>query len=452
MDLFKAIVALDRLHPNFLALTSEFGTAERFVLNDWARGFKDRDGKFVKEFQTTFNACFWELYLNSAFRELGLSSDFNYSSPDFVVSLDSKVEFIAEAVTANHPDGFRPEWDGKNCFEQYTAQDSHAIVDLATIRLAGAIVSKHAKYIKSYEKLDHVADKPFVICVAPFEQPLFFVQNDNAIRRVLYGYDGPLLIPGADGSKLHVGEAGIEKIVKDSGAEIPLGLFQAEMMPEVSAVIFSNTATMTKVHALANASNVERLFFARRYQESAATPYEICCRQVDYEESILDGLHLFLNPYAKNPLDSRLFRNHEIAVHSLNDSGDYEIEVTDGFLYQHSCMTFTHGETAAGLKQASNQYKSTSRPLWTEADLHPVPGQVLSFVDNHLARYKDWTILVARDEADNDWGAQAARGSAQTIAAYHRLNKVDMILLERFYSAKELALQEVISEINRLSA
>lgn len=29
------------------------------VLSDWARGFEDRDGKFVEEFQTTFNSAFW---------------------------------------------------------------------------------------------------------------------------------------------------------------------------------------------------------------------------------------------------------------------------------------------------------------------------------------------------------------------------------------------------------
>lgn len=35
-------------------------------------GFEDRDGKFVKEFQTTFNSSFWELYLFACLRD-GLS-------------------------------------------------------------------------------------------------------------------------------------------------------------------------------------------------------------------------------------------------------------------------------------------------------------------------------------------------------------------------------------------
>jgi hypothetical protein len=42
------------------------------VLTDWARGFIDRDGKFVKEFQTTFNSCFWELYVYAVLKRYRL--------------------------------------------------------------------------------------------------------------------------------------------------------------------------------------------------------------------------------------------------------------------------------------------------------------------------------------------------------------------------------------------
>lgn len=52
MQLFNPIVPQDRQHPNFrtvLALGNGF-TID--VINDWAKGFVDRDGKFVEEFQT----------------------------------------------------------------------------------------------------------------------------------------------------------------------------------------------------------------------------------------------------------------------------------------------------------------------------------------------------------------------------------------------------------------
>ena len=46
------------------------------MLNDWARGFRDRDGKFVQEFQRTFDSCFWELYVFAVLKQYRLEVDF----------------------------------------------------------------------------------------------------------------------------------------------------------------------------------------------------------------------------------------------------------------------------------------------------------------------------------------------------------------------------------------
>src|SRR5205814_9575323 len=55
MDLFTPVVPEGELHPNFRALIGNFSPGDRAVLAEWADGFVDRDGKFVTEFQTTFN-------------------------------------------------------------------------------------------------------------------------------------------------------------------------------------------------------------------------------------------------------------------------------------------------------------------------------------------------------------------------------------------------------------
>ena len=47
MDLFKPIVAADRLHHNFLATIKPNASGVREILSGWADGFVDRDGKFV---------------------------------------------------------------------------------------------------------------------------------------------------------------------------------------------------------------------------------------------------------------------------------------------------------------------------------------------------------------------------------------------------------------------
>jgi hypothetical protein len=106
MDLFTPVVPQERLHSNFLEITQpERFEFTREVLNNWANGFKDRDNKFVQEFQKTFNSSFWELYLFACFKELGCSSNLSYSSPDFVLT-SLYGEFIAEATITEEPTAF----------------------------------------------------------------------------------------------------------------------------------------------------------------------------------------------------------------------------------------------------------------------------------------------------------------------------------------------------------
>jgi hypothetical protein len=76
MDLLTPIVPEKAWHPNFAALVRRKNEWNAAVLRDWATRFVNRDGKFVEEFQTTFNACFWELYLYAVLRNRKLSVSF----------------------------------------------------------------------------------------------------------------------------------------------------------------------------------------------------------------------------------------------------------------------------------------------------------------------------------------------------------------------------------------
>ena len=60
MDLFTPVVSEDVQHANFRSISKFSSKFDREVLNEWAHEFKDREGKFVKEFQTTFDSSFWE--------------------------------------------------------------------------------------------------------------------------------------------------------------------------------------------------------------------------------------------------------------------------------------------------------------------------------------------------------------------------------------------------------
>src|SRR5690349_12411621 len=96
MDLFTPVVPEERWHPNFAAEMRRPNQWNRAVLDGWATGFVDRDRKFVREFQTTFNSCFWELYLNAVLRNRGCAIDAAVASPDFVIS--EPQAFIVEAA------------------------------------------------------------------------------------------------------------------------------------------------------------------------------------------------------------------------------------------------------------------------------------------------------------------------------------------------------------------
>ncbi|WP_256223155.1 hypothetical protein [Pseudomonas sp. SHC52] len=85
IDLFNQLTAEDQQHPIFQMMLREPYGPEREVLNQWAEGFEDRDGKFVKEFQKTFESSFWELYLHAALKAWGLSIDLRHHAPDFLV-------------------------------------------------------------------------------------------------------------------------------------------------------------------------------------------------------------------------------------------------------------------------------------------------------------------------------------------------------------------------------
>lgn len=106
MDLFTPVVTADKLHQNFARTLDASAAGVRDVLTGWADGFQDRDGKFVREFQTTYNSSFWELYLFAVLKQLGIQVDFSFDAPDFVCPGQA---MAIEAVIASHAQDDVPE-------------------------------------------------------------------------------------------------------------------------------------------------------------------------------------------------------------------------------------------------------------------------------------------------------------------------------------------------------
>ncbi|MCU8035715.1 MULTISPECIES: hypothetical protein [unclassified Shewanella] len=337
MDLFTPLFPMHKLHKNFLQIQRDSQSSDRAELQRWCNDFPDRDKKLVKEFQTTFNSTFWEIYLYALFCEIGLKMDWSHPSPDFVVEFNGK-KIVVEATIASAADGKTPEWEkdlNKGVPRRFREMNIESI-----IRLSNSICSKHRKYKNSYSKLEHVKSLPFVLAVAPFEQPHFNNQYDTPIKALLYDYyvdedaynDAPHLYPN--------GPPGISlgSVEKDNGSEIQLGFFEDAGFSEISAILLSTTATWGKVEAMSGNSDLERFIQSVWCTTEESKPVFKSTTIQDHKENIRDGLIVFHNPYASRPIDPEMFKQEGI-VQVFTDP------VTRKFTFQRNGNCLMHRQT-----------------------------------------------------------------------------------------------------------
>ncbi len=303
MDLFNPIIEERRWHPNFRSLLLLDNRSTFDVLNDWALGFNDRDGKFVQEFQTTFNSSFWELYLFAVLKEYSVPVDFSKSRPDFCIpSLNLNIE----ATIATNAQGSEPE---STLLDKTSPSNLNTFNMNTIIRLSNSLSAKHNKYVDSYSALDHVKGRAFVVAVANFDQPFSFLACQRPIEAVLHCYyvdEERYIATGGREGRLEGKE--LLQAFKSNGSPVTLGLFTTPVYKEISAVIFNGCATIGKVRALSTDTSYGVIFTALRLNPASDQPYIIKQPKRLYQESLLDGLRIYHNPFAEHPLDPALFR------------------------------------------------------------------------------------------------------------------------------------------------
>ncbi|WP_233079245.1 hypothetical protein [Rheinheimera soli] len=313
MNLFEPLVENAKLHKNFRSIMKESKALERAELQRWAEGFPDRDGKFIREFQTSFNSCFWEIYLYALFREFGFEFNWDSASPDFQI-LSDKMDLIVEATTANNSRGKTAEWEYSRSADDLQNMRFGEMNRESIIRLSNSFISKADLYKRKYSQLEHVKRKPFILAIAPFEQPNFNLQYNRPIVALLYDYyvdedaylDNPHKYPDGPPSR------SLGFVEKDNGAEIELGFFTNGGFPEISAVIFSCTATWGKVDAMTENPNVKRIISTVWGNGPNGVPEKRVSDAKDYSETLQDGLQIYHNPYARHPLDPHTFRKRGV--------------------------------------------------------------------------------------------------------------------------------------------
>lgn len=328
VDLFTPIVPIENWHPNFARVMAERGNAVRDVISAWAEDFVDRDGKFVVEFQRTFNSSFWELYLYAALRSLGIEPDMRFDAPDFVCP---DAGLAIEAVIAGHALGAKPEWE--RTMADLTHLDVNARYIATLARLSTALDAKVRLYRERYSRLPHMEGLAYVIAIHNFATPDAHQLGDVAMQRLLYD----------------VWEEG--QFMKNDTVPLPTGLFLDNRFAEVSAVIFSSVATFGKARVLSDTQG-EIVVQAVRIRGNIE-PIRIVSKLGDYEESLRDGLRVFHNPNAARPLHEALFEPDDVREFRL--APDRELWTTchpDGDLCMRQIWNLTwDGDLDAALQK-----------------------------------------------------------------------------------------------------
>ena len=379
MDLFTPRFKEKSLHPYFVKLITEPQYAKvQEVIAGWAVGMETRKGekiKFIDEFQQSFNSSLWELYLNKAFKDLGFSFDYSKASPDFCLTARNGQVINVEAVTSNHAQNRNKAYYDMESVRESNQVEMKEFLDDSTIKLLSALHDKKKLFtdkdnkMHPYSSLDHVKNNPFVVAIAPFDTHLSYVQNNMAINRVLFGIEPP--IQNQYGELV---QNKIKSIEKKNGTKLELGIFTNDSYKEISAVIFSTTgmfgkaiveskidasirATKYRVYSIKKfksdkrknklgtshkyISNTHEIFSVRRHFGDLIGGSDMhICHTSEWQESHVDGLHIYYNPFADVPLDKNLINTLQITQNSFDIKTNLPIHVHhDGCLVSRQVYT-----------------------------------------------------------------------------------------------------------------
>lgn len=257
------------------------------------------------------------MYLHSS----GFSIDNSYNAPDYVVEYFG-LPFCIEAVTVN-PSSTFDEPNPKNAKEAQLLR-----LNYMPIKFGSPLTTKLRK---RYWEEKHVKGKPLILAVHDYHQPAMLDTSSSmiwsrfALMDYLYGVRPKFKEEGGKFVVEHTRDefcvnAVLERIETHSwkGKEIPSNFFGLETAENISAVLFSNTATITtfnRMGKLAGLGSVD-VKMVRSGFKFDPTPFALEPQQFivdvdspEYEESWSEGLVMYHNPNALYPIDIDAFAN-----------------------------------------------------------------------------------------------------------------------------------------------
>lgn len=245
-DLFQLRVPEDRANPSFLAVAREPAyLAARRLMNNVFSDFVDRDHSFIVEFQTDgFHARVWELSLFAFLFAAKFELSPSVQSPDFVAL--SPHAFSIEAVTTNTTLQ-RPLATTADSIEAaFLPEDVYLARDEHVYRVANAIDAKLNKRFDgglAYWQLEHTRDRPFIIAIQCFHDESSLFLTSSGLASYLFGLES--FASRDDAGNLAIADYPVQTH-QFGGRTVESGLFASEHARCLSAVIFSNGATIAQ--------------------------------------------------------------------------------------------------------------------------------------------------------------------------------------------------------------
>ena len=304
-EIFKLAVPQEQLNPNFRLLRESNGySPAKEIIAEIAHSFEDPDGNYLQQFQTTgYAARLWELYLYAFLHEIDFVIDRRLKAPDYLCEKYDQMVFL-EAVTVNPTQG-----NDVHEVSPETEPDRNKLADYAAIKFGSAL---HSKLKKRYWELEHIKDNPLIFAIADFHQPHSMLWTQPYLMEYLYGVRERIM--KTDQGLQRLATPISEHIYGEK--RIPSGFFSQPDAENVSAVLFSNSGTISKFNRMGKLAGfgdptVKMIRVGKRYDHDKnklePADFDLEIDQKSYSETWSEGVSIFHNPNGKIPLQEELF-------------------------------------------------------------------------------------------------------------------------------------------------
>ncbi len=280
------------------------------------QSYRDEDGNFLKDFQSTgFDARTWELSLHAFFNETELDQLGTGGRVDFIVTNGNDVVGV-EATTTQPPQGVAKTQPGPGLRGIIPEDIEEGIAEFVH-QLGKALrrkVGKRSAGGRAYWETDEIASRPFVLAVQTFHSPSSLFHSFGYAAQYLFG-QSPTAEHDTDGTLI----VGAEPIAGHewNGKIIPSGVFDTEEYTPVSAVIFSNSSSVSQFNRIGLQLGLGepgvRIFrngTCAKHDPNSSEPevftYEVGTPSAPDEE-FSQAVHVFHNPNAAVPLPEGFF-------------------------------------------------------------------------------------------------------------------------------------------------